>query len=88
MAIDMKEAGKMISFTVMEHLSILMVESTLVKGFMVKEKVKVLRQILMAIVMKEVGKMITFTVMEHMNGLMVESTLVNGLMIKEKVKEL
>ena len=38
----MKAVGKMISFTVMEHLNILKVESTLVKGLMVKEKVKVL----------------------------------------------
>ena len=42
MAIVMKAVGKIVSFTAMEHLNILMVESTLVKGLTVKEKVKVL----------------------------------------------
>ena len=58
MAVDMKAAGKMIIITVMEHMNGLMVKSILVKGFMVKKRVKVLCHILMAVDMKAAGKMI------------------------------
>ena len=74
LVIIMKEALKMMSIMVMEHMNGLMDRSILVNGLMVKKKVKVFRHGLMEDVTKETGKTIILTVMEHLNGLMVQST--------------
>ena len=61
LAIIIKAASKIICITVMELMNMLMVQSTLVNGLMIKKKVKVLWNTLMVIVLKASSKMTNYS---------------------------